>query len=223
MLVPGKVASKPLLGLALAAATLAGVGGYAWHESNRPKVLEMYIFDVPGSPAVFIRTPNDKRVLINGGSNSEIIKNISETLPFYSRRIDHVIATVGDGDHTTGLIDVVDRYAVDKAIVPAITLDTLGLASSTDRIYEVFMKTVEDRSLVIQKVAAGTRLILDPSETEAVTADILFPALPEKFKYSKASATKLLDAALDRTALAAAPLPYERLDQLTMELLMGMR
>jgi len=42
-------------------------------------------------------------------------------------------------------------------------------------------------------------------------------------KYSKSNAAKLLDASLDRVDLAAAPLPYERLDQLTMEVLMGVR
>jgi xylose isomerase len=39
--------------------------------------------------------------------------------------------------------------------------------------------------------------------------------------YSSANAKKLLDEPLDREELAAAPLPYERLDQLTMEVLMG--
>ncbi len=42
-------------------------------------------------------------------------------------------------------------------------------------------------------------------------------------KYSKANGARLLDADLDRIELASAPLPYERLDQLTMELLMGVR
>jgi xylose isomerase len=42
-------------------------------------------------------------------------------------------------------------------------------------------------------------------------------------KYSKANAAKLLAAPLDRVELAAAPLPYERLDQLTMEVIMGVR
>lgn len=41
--------------------------------------------------------------------------------------------------------------------------------------------------------------------------------------YSKANAKKLLEADLDRTALANYRLPYERLDQLTMEILMGVR
>jgi xylose isomerase len=42
-------------------------------------------------------------------------------------------------------------------------------------------------------------------------------------KFSTANAKKLLGADLDRIELAEAPLPYERLDQLTMELLMGVR
>jgi len=41
--------------------------------------------------------------------------------------------------------------------------------------------------------------------------------------YSSANAKKLLAAPLDRKALADAPLPYEKLDQLTMEVIMGVR
>jgi xylose isomerase len=42
-------------------------------------------------------------------------------------------------------------------------------------------------------------------------------------KFSAANAKKLLDASLDRIELAKARLPYEKLDQLTMEILMGVR
>jgi len=42
-------------------------------------------------------------------------------------------------------------------------------------------------------------------------------------KYSSAHARKLLAVPLDREQLASMPLPYERLDQLTMDLLMGVR
>lgn len=42
-------------------------------------------------------------------------------------------------------------------------------------------------------------------------------------KYSPESATKLAGTMFDRNALAESPLPYEKLDQLTMELLMGVR
>ncbi|MEM6506094.1 MAG: xylose isomerase [Planctomycetota bacterium] len=42
-------------------------------------------------------------------------------------------------------------------------------------------------------------------------------------KFSKANAKALLAADLDRTKLAKRPLPYETLDQLTLEILMGVR
>jgi len=42
-------------------------------------------------------------------------------------------------------------------------------------------------------------------------------------RYSSGNAKKLLEAPLDRVELAKAPLPYEKLDQLTMEILMGVR
>jgi xylose isomerase len=50
------------------------------------------------------------------------------------------------------------------------------------------------------------------------------PALGKITKrYSKAGAKKLLETQLDRHELAGKPLPYEKLDQLTMEVLMGVR
>jgi xylose isomerase len=42
-------------------------------------------------------------------------------------------------------------------------------------------------------------------------------------KFTADGAKKLYNADLDRIELAAAPLPYEKLDQLTMEILMGVR
>src|SRR5438552_3715911 len=65
----------------------------------------------------------------------------------------------------------------------------------------------------------------DPQIQEIVkrinVADSSIEKLTKKF--SGANAKKLLEADLDRVELADAPLPYEKLDQLTMEILMGVR
>ncbi len=101
------------------------VGVYTWLQSVRPNIFEAYVFDTPGTLSVFIRTPNDKRMLINGGSNADIVRRISKILPFYSRRIDYVIATESSDKATAGLNDVTSRYEVDeifwaKGEVPAL-------------------------------------------------------------------------------------------------------
>jgi xylose isomerase len=48
-------------------------------------------------------------------------------------------------------------------------------------------------------------------------------ATVEESKYSGAHAAKLLAHTFDRSKLAAKNLPYERLDQLTVEVLLGVR
>ena len=42
-------------------------------------------------------------------------------------------------------------------------------------------------------------------------------------RYSREKAQKLKDLPLDRAELASKPLPYERLDQLTVDILFGVR
>ena len=42
-------------------------------------------------------------------------------------------------------------------------------------------------------------------------------------RYSREKANKLKDLPLDRAELASKPLPYERLDQLTVDILFGVR
>lgn len=49
------------------------------------------------------------------------------------------------------------------------------------------------------------------------------PGIPTVTKYSPAHMRALLDHHFDRAALASRPLPYERLDQLTTEVLLGVR
>jgi xylose isomerase len=62
-------------------------------------------------------------------------------------------------------------------------------------------------------------------EIQALLQELSFPnsRVPSTTKYSKQGAKEILDHPFDRAALAAKKLPYERLDQLTMEVLFGVR
>jgi xylose isomerase len=62
-------------------------------------------------------------------------------------------------------------------------------------------------------------------EIQAIVGDIATASAeaPGVGKFSKGGAEKLLGHSFDRSVLAAKNLPYERLDQLTMEILYGAR
>jgi len=178
-------------------ALISGAAIYFLHESNRPPLLEIYIFALKTGQAIFMRTPNDKRILVDGGSNSEVIRDISSVLPFYSRRIDMLIATKADGKRVSGLIDVLNRYSVGEVVIPGTGLVDLGLASSTDQIYQSFIDATEEAKVPIKKVLAGDSIFLDDySLIGPVKFGVLFPIASSTtggiFQYSNASAPELV-------------------------------
>jgi len=170
-----------------------GISGYVWKEGHRPKVLEIYIFALKNGRSMFVRTPDDVRILIDGGGNSDIVREITKILPFYSRRIDTIFATNTDGKNVAGIIDVVSRYKVSNAYVSAISTQSLGLASSTDDIYETLIEKLHISNVPVYRLSANDSVDLGLG----VRMNILFPISVEqasstKFKYSKASAPELL-------------------------------
>ncbi len=182
------ILAKPFIIGAAATLALSGVGAYAWKENHRPHILEVYIFALKSGRSLFIRTPEDIRILIDGGANSEVVTELTKILPFYSRRIDALIATHTEGKDVSGLIDVLKRYRIGRAYIPRITLDGEGIASSTDHIYETFIETLNDLKVDIQEVGAGDHIDFDAH----VSGNVIFPAQTTDFQYSKASAPELV-------------------------------
>jgi competence protein ComEC len=180
--------AKPIMIAAATAAVATGVGGYILKEQHRPKVFELYIFDVKGGPAFLMRTPDDQRILINGGENSEIIRHITDVLPFYSRRLDSIIAATDNGKAVTGLIDVLDRYDVGSAYVPAIDSISAGIATSSDQIYSVFTKRLIEKKVPNHELMSGDTISFGAN----VFGNILFPLGTTTFDYSKASPPQLV-------------------------------
>lgn len=179
---------KPALIIVGATTLISSLGFYVWQEEHRLPLLEIYIFNLTSGRSMFIRTPEDRRIFIDGGSNSEIIRRISEIIPFYSRRIDMVIATDSKGNNISGLIDIIERYKVGEVYIPAFTLENLGLASSTDQIYETFLDILAERQIKTDELFLGGVVDLD-SQTRL---NVHFPVKPEKFSYSKASPPEIL-------------------------------
>lgn len=185
----------------IAATFLASaLAGYVYREEHREPVLEIYIFALRSSRAIFVRTPDDEHILIDGGSTSEIVKRITEVLPFYSHRIDTVIATDFDHRNVTGLIDVLDRYEVGRAYVPRYLDRASGSSHPSAQIVTEFYSALERSGIRPYEVAAGDQIRLSGAEEIAsdmgvpVTLRVLFPAATSSFTYSRTSPPQLLFA-----------------------------
>lgn len=125
--------------------------------------LKVYFLDVGQGDAIFIEAPNRNQVLIDGGRNKALIRQLSEVMPFYDRSIDLVIATHPDLDHIGGLPFVLDRFSVGGFMEPGVEVDTL--------VYRTMEKTLEEKGIPKIIARRGMRAVLD----QEVFLDILFP------------------------------------------------
>ena len=67
--------------------------------------LTVEVFDVGQGDAIFIRTPDGQKLLVDGGPDGAVLeRELGEALPFWDRRLDMVMLTHPDGDHLTGLL-----------------------------------------------------------------------------------------------------------------------
>lgn len=148
-----------ILLLAIAAAAIWYV---AWYD-NRQGVLSVSFLDVGQGDAILIVAPSGRKVLIDGGPDSAVLRRLGSVLPWYDRSIDVAIPTHPDADHIAGLIPVLSRYQVSTVIEPSVAGDTATASNLSRAIQqENASATVARRGQVVD-LGAGVYLeVLSP-------------------------------------------------------------
>ena len=87
----------------------------SWFESNC-YCLQISFLDVGQGDATLIETPDGYQLLVDGGPDLSVLRELGHELSFFDRTIDMVLATHPDADHISGLTDVLARYDVGTVI-----------------------------------------------------------------------------------------------------------
>lgn len=90
-----------------------GGSGYVnRNDLSRSRFLEIYFIDVEQGDAILIQTPDDRRILIDGGQGGEAHKFVRDKYNLYDRDnyidFEAIVATHSDLDHTGGLIKILN-------------------------------------------------------------------------------------------------------------------
>ena len=136
-----------------------GAALLAGHAHERT-VLTVAFLDVGQGDAVYIETPEGVQLLIDGGPDSSVLRELPKVMPFWDRSLDVVLATHPDKDHIGGLVDVLTRYDVDTIIQTENESDT-AVSSAF-----VLMSAEEEATVHIAR--AGEVIELGASTTLAV-------------------------------------------------------
>jgi competence protein ComEC len=74
--------------------------------------LKIVFCDVGQGDATYIRTPQGKDILIDGGPDNSVLLCLSDNMPFWDKELDLVILTHPDSDHYSGLLSVAREYKI---------------------------------------------------------------------------------------------------------------
>jgi competence protein ComEC len=141
---------------------IAALVWYAVFSESREE-LEVAFLDVGQGDAIFIQALNGNQILIDTGPNKQVLRELSNVMPFYDRSIDMLIATHPDSDHIGGMPDILDRFKIDYVLESG--------AGSESAVYSALGKIVEEKN--INKILARRGMKINFGESAYLL--ILFP------------------------------------------------
>jgi competence protein ComEC len=130
--------------------------------SQKPE-LEVAFLDVGQGDSIYIRTPNNTKILIDGGGNKNIMTELSAVRPFWERDIDIMILTHPHADHLIGLIEVLNRLNVRKVYY------TGALSPTPD--YIEWLKIICEQNIPLEIIAGKQTLNID----RGINLEFLYP------------------------------------------------
>jgi len=119
---------------ALAAVTLAI--WIAVFAEQRTGVLTVAVMDVGQGDAIYIQSPTGVEILVDGGPDSSVLRELPTLMQPFDRSLDAVIETHPDADHIAGLVDIFMRYNVGAFIEPGVPKDTATFVALINEVEE---------------------------------------------------------------------------------------
>jgi competence protein ComEC len=131
--------------------------------------LHVSFLDVGQGDAILIER-GSQQVLIDGGPSPQALtRELGDRMPFWDRTIELVVLTHPDDDHISGLVEVLERYKVERVLYPA--LEALDYFSDPLSLYQRWEELIEEKGIASTVAQAGEVIGLG----EGVTMTVLNP------------------------------------------------
>lgn len=129
--------------------------------------MHIYFLDVGQGDSIFIKTAEDYKILIDGGSSANVVNLLDRLMPAWDRVIDLVVLTHPHADHAAGLIEVIKRYPVREFLFNGMAYDS--------ETYNTLLQIINDKHLNVATADANHDYIL--GETRL---DIIYPSIDDQ-------------------------------------------
>jgi competence protein ComEC len=148
---------------------------WAFYFSVKPNdIMKLYFLDIGQGDAIFVVAPNGKQILIDGGKDSGVLRELGRVMGFFDRTIDIMLATHPDQDHIGGLPLVMERYKIGNFID--------SVADSDSASYQALENLAKEKNIPTYYGMRGMTIVLD--RAHGVYLHVLYP-IPDDFKITE--------------------------------------
>ena len=131
--------------------------------------LRIVFCNVGQGDGAYIRFPDGRDMVVDGGPNDSILTCLGKHMPFWDRHINLVAMTHPQKDHMAGLASVFDRYSVDYFVRSDIDNTTEG--------YTKLLDVTHRKKIPVKFVIAGDTIGVGP-----VSLSFLWPSEEQNAK-----------------------------------------
>lgn len=142
------------------------------------------VYDIGQGDSIFIKTPGNYKILIDGGPTNKVLDYLNQDLGLNDRSLDLLVLTHPQNDHMFGLIEVVKQFRVKNVLVS-------GVANTTAS-FKLWQNTLDNAHLQPKIAHQGQTInladqvrlqILWPKETKPQVSDLNQAAVVMKVSY----------------------------------------
>ena len=152
--------------------------------------LHIVFCDVGQGDGAYVRFPDGRDMVVDGGPNDKILGCLGKYMPFWDREIDIVVLTHPQKDHMQGLLSILERYDVGYFVHSDIVNATEGFAKLRD--------ILNTKKIAERLVTRGERIAIGEATLSVIwpSADQIAMMNPELSNVLSASSVDLNDGSV---------------------------
>jgi len=133
--------------------------GYAYYprpdlpaaEITKPsEKLQVSFLDVGQGDSIYIKTPDQTDVLIDGGPDNSVLTELGAVMDFWDHEINVMILTHPHADHIVGLIEVLKRYEIKAVYYTGVIYPS--------REYDIWLNLIDEKNIPLYVVTQPMNL-----------------------------------------------------------------
>ncbi|MBD3330902.1 MBL fold metallo-hydrolase, partial [Candidatus Peregrinibacteria bacterium] len=105
------------------------------------KNFHLYFLDVGQGDSIFIKTPENHQILIDGGPKNYVLEELNDIMPYFDKSIDLIVLTHPHADHIEGLLVVLKHFKVDSVLITGM--------SYQNKSYMEFLRLINKKNIPV--------------------------------------------------------------------------